>query len=161
MAEVNLERIDWLDPRAVVLREAMDEEMNALYSPVMASRPPEHTEIIVKALAVDPPTIVATVLATVDGVPAGQAGLRTHGADLEVKKVVVAERFRGLGISRKLMTAIEDAARELGYHHVILQTGDLQPAAIALYESMGYTLTPPYSPYELMTNALCYEKTLA
>jgi GNAT superfamily N-acetyltransferase len=160
LRQTRIERVDWLDPRALALRDAMDLEMNALYGPTMAKRPPEHTEIILNALAVDPATVVATVLATVDGEPAGQAGLRTHGTELEVKKVIVAEAFRGLGISRKLMTALEDAARELGHHRLVLQTGELQPAAIALYESMGYTLTPPYSPYELMGNALCYEKTL-
>jgi GNAT superfamily N-acetyltransferase len=159
--EVVVERVDWLDPRAVALRDAMDVEMNALYAPAMAARLPEDVEIIVNALAVDPATAVATVLVTIDGEPAGQAGLRTHGEEFEVKKVIVAEKFRGLGISRQLMAAIEAAAKELGHNRVVLQTGDLQPAAIALYESIGYTLTPPYSPYELMSNALCYEKVLS
>ncbi|MES2172031.1 MAG: GNAT family N-acetyltransferase, partial [Actinomycetota bacterium] len=100
------------------------------------------------------------------GVAAGQAGLRTHGDDLgasnelEVKKVIVDGRFRGLGISRLLMAELETAAREHGYRRLVLQTGDLQPAAIALYESIGYALIPPYPPYERMSNALCYEKVL-
>jgi GNAT superfamily N-acetyltransferase len=138
----------------------MDAEMGALYAPAMASRPPEQAVVISKALAVDPVTIVATVLATVDRQPAGQAALRTHDDDLEVKKVFVGERFRGLGISRMLMAELEKAAAQLGYRRLVLQTGDLQPAAIALYESIGYTLIPSYPPYELMSNALCYEKLL-
>ncbi|MEO7122579.1 MAG: hypothetical protein ABI400_05590 [Lacisediminihabitans sp.] len=39
-SEVLVERVDWLDPRAVTLREAMDLEMNALYSPPSTACPP-------------------------------------------------------------------------------------------------------------------------
>ena len=160
MTAALLERVDWNDPRAVELRVAMDAEMGALYGPVMASRPPELAQKIGAALAVDPSTVVATVLASVDGVPAGQAGLRPHGDDLEVKKVIVAEQFRGLGISRLLMAELETVARDLGYRRLVLQTGDLQPAAIALYRAIGYTEIPSYPPYELLDNALCFEKLL-
>ncbi|MES2170376.1 MAG: hypothetical protein V4479_06585 [Actinomycetota bacterium] len=68
MPGIAIARVDWLDPRAVPLRDAMDAEMGSLYGPAMASRPPEDVEIIRKALAVDPSTVIATVLATVDGV---------------------------------------------------------------------------------------------
>jgi GNAT superfamily N-acetyltransferase len=160
VSEAILARVDWLDPRAELLREAMDVEMNLLYGAAIASRPPETVKILGEAFAVDPPTIVATVLATHDGLPAGQAGLRWHGDDLEVKRVIVDMAFRGRGISRLLMAELEVAARELGCRRLVLQTGDLQPAAIALYESIGYTLIPPYPPYELLPDALCYEKHL-
>jgi GNAT superfamily N-acetyltransferase len=113
-----------------------------------------------------PGTIVATVLAVDGDIPVGQAGLRPHGTDasgsksLEVKKVVVGPEHRGRGASRVLMAALEDAARELGIHRLVLQTGPLQHAAISLYEKIGYVAIEPYPPYELMPGALCYEKVL-
>jgi hypothetical protein len=33
-------------------------------------------------------------------------------------------------------------------------------ARIALYESLGYLKIPPYEPYQLVPNTLCYEKAL-
>jgi GNAT superfamily N-acetyltransferase len=44
---------------------------------------------------------------------------------------------RGRGWARRLLTALEDAARELGYRRVRLDTGRLQPAALALYPAAG------------------------
>lgn len=160
-----IERADWLDPRILTLRTAMDAEMSALYSDSLAVRSPELQDLLGAAFAVEPVSIVATVLATIDGVVVGQAGLRpwpvgalAAGGVLEVKKVFVDEAFRGRGVSRLLMGELEAIATELGATSLILQTGDLQPAAIALYESLGYERIPPYPPFELMDNALCYEK---
>ena len=166
MSAITLARVDWLDPRAEALRAALNDEMDALYASAMATRDPEVAKIFFAALAVDPPTIVGTVLAldgeNFDGEKAvGHAGLRPHDDALEVKKVIVDTEYRGQGISRLLMTELEVIARELGYSKLVLQTGDRQLAAIALYEAIGYHLIEPYSPYELVSNALCYEKLLS
>lgn len=141
--------------------------MSMLYSGSLAERSPELQKIFGAAFAVEPQSIVAAVLVTIDGVAVGQAGLRpwptgtaAAGGVLEVKKVFVDERFRGRGVSRLLMAELEAMADELGAASLILQTGDLQPAAIALYETLGYRQTEPYPPFELMDNALCYEKTV-
>lgn len=159
-SQFSLARVEWLDPRAEALRDDMSVEMEELYASAVADRDPEIMRIFEAALAVDPPTIVGTVLA-LDGVaPVGQAALRPHGDALEVKKVVVDPAQRGRGISRLLMSELEVIARELGYPRLLLQTGDRQLAAIALYEAIGYRPIPPYAPYELISNALCYEKVL-
>ena len=59
---------------------------------------------------------------------------------------------RGRGLARRLLAALEDAARELGYERVRLDTGASQPHARALYESAGYapsrtTTTTRYAAY--------------
>jgi len=157
---VTVERVDWEDPRAVALRDAMEDEMNTLYAPLADSLADGVMEQLSVGFDVLPGTIVAAVLAVDGEVAVGQAGLRPHGDALEVKKVVVDPEHRGRGASRLLMTALEDAARQLGIRRLILQTGPLQPAAIALYEKIGYVAIEPYPPYELMPGALCYEKIL-
>jgi len=160
VALLTLARIDWLDPRAEALRDAMDIEMDALYASVMTDRDPALMEIFSAAIAVDPPTIVGTVLA-LDGVVAvGQAALRPHGDALEVKKVVVGPARRGRGISRLLMAELEVIACEQGYSKLVLQTGDRQRAAIALYEAIGYMRIAAYAPYDLVSTTICYEKVL-
>ncbi len=160
VSQITLARVDWLDPRAEALRDDMNVEMDELYATAVANRDPEVMKIFSAALAVDPPTIVGTVLALDGEVAAGQAGLRPHGDALEVKKVVVHPAQRGRGISRLLMNELEVIAREQSYTKLVLQTGDRQLAAIALYESIGYVKIPPYAPYELISNAVCYEKHL-
>jgi ribosomal protein S18 acetylase RimI-like enzyme len=50
--------------------------------------------------------------------------------------VRVEHRRRGHG--RRMLTALEDWARDRGYRQVVLETGLAQPEAIALYRSAGY-----------------------
>ena len=142
----------------------MDVEMSAIYAESFTGYPPALMSLLTAAFTVDPATVVATVLAldAESGIPVGHAGLRPHGFGgvLEVKKVIVDADHRGRGISRTLMLELENTARELGALSLVLQTGDRQSAAIGLYESVGYRLIPPYAPFELMSNALCYEKVL-
>ena len=160
-----LARVDWLDPRACLLRASLDTEMSEIYAGSFTDYPPAVKSLLIAAFAVDPSTVVATVLVIEarSGIPVGHAGLRPYGVGgaLEVKKVVVDANYRGRGISRTLMVELEHVARELDAPSLVLQTGDRQPAAIGLYESVGYRLIPPYAPFELMSNALCYEKVLA
>lgn len=163
---VSLARVAWTDPRAEELRDGMELEMEELYGSSLESFEPEVAKALLAGFDVEPSTIVATVLALKDDVPVGQAGLRPHVGTasqpaLEVKKVVVDPAYRGRGISRLLMRELEVAARELGIDELILQTGDLQPAAIQLYVSLGYLLIQPYPPYDRMPAALCYAKRIA
>ena len=155
--------VDWLDPRAVALREAMEIEMGVIYAPSFGQYTVEIQDLLTSALDVDSSTVVATVLAVVGNAAVAQANLRAcgDGGSLEVKKVVVDPAYRGRGISRILMIELERIARERNAPSLLLQTGDLQPAAISLYESLGYQLVPSYPPFHLLANARCYEKVFS
>lgn len=66
-------------------------------------------------------------------------GLRTIGPALgEIKRMYVTPPWRGRGLSRLLLEALEDAARSLGHDRVRLDTGARQPEARRLYETAGY-----------------------
>jgi GNAT superfamily N-acetyltransferase len=56
----------------------------------------------------------------------------------ELKRMYVVPEARGRGVARRLLGALEHAARELGYPVARLVTGPRQPAAEHLYESEGY-----------------------
>jgi GNAT superfamily N-acetyltransferase len=149
------ETVTWDDPRALALRAAMDAETGAMYAERATT--PE----IADSLAIDPATIAHTViLLDDDGTPVAHAALRPWNDELEVKKVFVAANARGRGLSRALMTELERVAGERGIRSLILQTGDLQVAAIALYLSMGYEPVPVYGKYTAIPFALCYRKVL-
>ncbi len=63
----------------------------------------------------------------------------------EIKRMYVAPAGRSRGLARALLGALEDAARELGYARVRLDTGPRQPHARALYLSAGYREIPDYN----------------
>lgn len=156
-----VEHVSWEDPRAQALQELLAREMYARYSP-RASADPEQAALVTQALSVDPADVVATVLVTVsDGAPVAHGGLRMLRGDWEVKRVVVTDGQRGRGVGRLLMSELESIARAGGAGRLILQTGDLQPDAIALYERLGYTPIPVYEPYvEAIPFSVCFEKVL-
>jgi GNAT superfamily N-acetyltransferase len=156
----SLERVSWDDPRAVALRQSMDEEMTARYT--VPGRAPL-SEAAQKALTVDPALVRATVLAVdEDGTAIGHAALRMLNSEFEVKRVIVTGDQRGRGVGRAIMLGLEDIAREQEAARLILQTGDKQPEAVALYERLGWVPIPIYEPYaSTMPFSLCYEKTLA
>jgi GNAT superfamily N-acetyltransferase len=91
----------------------------------------------------------AFFVATVDGEPIGCGGLRRHDDGVvEVKRMFVRAAHRRRGHARALLRALEDRARFLGYHTVILETGLAQPEAIALYTSEGYAPIAGFGHYK-------------
>jgi GNAT superfamily N-acetyltransferase len=57
----------------------------------------------------------------------------------EIKRMYVVPEHRGRGVARALLAALEDAARDLGYETVRLDTGPRQPHAERMYRDAGYT----------------------
>lgn len=157
---LQIEVVDWSDPRAVALRDAMNAETGAMYAQFIAGRSAEEIAAMDAALAVDPASIVYTVIATDDGVPLGHSALRPFGAKLEVKKVFTVPETRGKGVARALLADLERYAQEHGVGSLVLQTGPLQVAAIDLYLAIGYVPIPVFGAYAAIPGALCYEKTL-
>ena len=65
----------------------------------------------------------------------------------EVKRMFVRSVYRGRGIGRVLLEALESAARDEGYATLVLETGIRQPEALALYRGAGYVDREPYGEY--------------
>jgi GNAT superfamily N-acetyltransferase len=157
---VHLHVVDWTDPRAVALRAAMDEEVGPRYADRFDSPSAETAAELAHAFTIDPDTMVLTLIATVDGVPAAHAALRMLGTEYELKRLVTLPEHRGHGLSKTLIRAVETEAAARGARRLILQTGDRQPEAVRLYEHLGYTPIPIYPPYEAIWFSLCYERML-
>ena len=79
---------------------------------------------------------------------------------MEVKRMYTDEASRGKGFAKKVLTELEDWARELGFEFCVLETGKRQPDAIALYEKCGYQKIPNYGQYIGIENSVCFQKPL-
>ena len=159
---ITIERVAWEDPRGVVLRTRMDEEMHERYGSANAGEDPAVTEERNRVLTVDPATIVTSLLALdEDGEPLGHIAVRRLGDEIELKRLIVLAAARGKGAATALLDECARVGRELGAARLILQTGDRQPDAVALYRKTGWSPIPVYEPYAAtMPWSFCFEKAL-
>ncbi|MDR6573082.1 GNAT superfamily N-acetyltransferase [Curtobacterium sp. 320] len=159
---ITIERVRWDDPRGVVLRARMDEEMHERYGAANGDEDPAVTAERDRALAVDPATIITSILAIDEGGEAlGHIAVRRLGDEVELKRLIVLAAARGKGAATALLTEGEHVGRDEGAARLILQTGDKQPEAVALYEKTGWSPIPVYEPYAAtMPWSFCFEKAL-
>jgi GNAT superfamily N-acetyltransferase len=121
-------------PPASDLVAAMVTEMRALYGPIDGPGMPSATPADFA-----PPHGTFLVGFDERGTPICGGGVKRLGDDAaEIKRMYIVPAARGRGLARVLLRALEDAARDLGYTTVRLDTGPRQPHAQALYESAGY-----------------------
>lgn len=105
---------------------------------VRRSRDPDAADMI-------PPRGVF-LLAWSDGLPVGCVGLKGGDGDAaEVKRLWVAPAARGLGLARRLMAAVEAAARDLGIRRLRLDTNRALPEAVELYRKTGWLEIPRFN----------------
>jgi DNA-binding MarR family transcriptional regulator/GNAT superfamily N-acetyltransferase len=88
----------------------------------------------------------AFLIAWSDDLPIGTVSLRPLEPGIaEVKRLWVDPMARGQGLARRLMRAIEDRARNMGFSSVRLDTNSALTAAVALYRATGWVDIAPYT----------------
>jgi putative acetyltransferase len=78
----------------------------------------------------------------------------------EIKRMYVRPAYRGRGIARQVLVALEELAWSDGLRTLRLETGDFMPEAVKLYASSGYEPIPTYGEYAGNPNSVCFEKRL-
>ena len=78
----------------------------------------------------------------------------------EIKRMYVKPNYRGRGVSKKILTQLEDYARELNYQRLVLETGLKQPEAMSLYHKYGYRPLKCYGRHADDPDSRCFEKQL-
>ncbi|SKC17771.1 GNAT family N-acetyltransferase [Dyadobacter psychrophilus] len=58
---------------------------------------------------------------------------------IELKRMFVDPAWRGKGTASAMVKELENWARELGFLEAVLETGNRQPEAIAMYHKLGYS----------------------
>jgi GNAT superfamily N-acetyltransferase len=101
------------------------------------------------------------VLARVGDELAGCGAFRPYDpATVELKRMFVRAPFRGRGIARAVVDALEAEARRRGYAEAILETAARMPEAIALYRRCGYGIIPAYGPFVGSARSVCMRHAL-
>ena len=144
--ELRLDRVDFLDPRV----QRLVEEVQAHYVVIYGG--PDDSPVDPGEF--DPPQ-GCFLLGTLEGEPVAMGGWRMRpelddvvgGRSAEVKRMYVTDSARRQGHARRVLGALEQTAREAGAEQLVLETGTMQPEAIALYEAGGYTPTVAFGHY--------------
>ncbi len=110
------------------------------------------------------------VVGYLDGIPVAMGGWRRLGDRpglpspnaAEIKRMYVAPSAQRRGLSRVVLAELEDSARAAGIDWLVLETGQPQTSAIALYRSSGYTQVDgrPYGHYVDEPDAVHLGKSL-
>ena len=142
-------------PDARALAAAQQEEMRGRYAGVGDIGPAR------EAAMFEPPDGVFLVLRDETGAALACGGVcRFDAGRGELKRMYVVPAARGRGLGRQLLDELEERARRLGYHGVVLETGDLNHEALGLYLSAGYGPIPCYGAYAGRDWSRCLEKPL-
>jgi len=79
---------------------------------------------------------------------------------VEVKRMYVAPAARRRGFARQVLDHLEHTARDAGADVVVLETGTMQPEAIAMYTAAGYERVPDFGHYAWSPLSRCFGKRL-
>ncbi|MEU5704334.1 GNAT family N-acetyltransferase [Streptomyces aurantiacus] len=116
----------------------------------------------------EPPLGLYLIAYDAQGRPVATGGWRTQDendegysdGDAELKRMYVVEEARGNGLARRILGALENDARKAGRTRMVLETGDKQPEAIALYTSSGYEPCVKFGHYRFHEDSRCFAKFL-
>jgi GNAT superfamily N-acetyltransferase len=76
----------------------------------------------------------------------GCAGIKWQlPGQMEIKRMWIHPDYRGQGLGRRLLSAVEERARKLGASELVLDTNAELREAVSLYDSAGYLETAPYN----------------
>ncbi|ACQ81832.1 GCN5-related protein N-acetyltransferase [Beutenbergia cavernae DSM 12333] len=172
-----LDVVTWADGRVRGLRAAQQDELRRRYTLLhvegatgdAVNGDPLEADAGVGARA------VTTLLARIGDEPVGTVAVcelsaaaagsvRDTLGDVraaEVKRLYVSPAARRRGLSRALMASAEGHARRAGVGALVLETGRLQPEAIALYTGLGFTPIETYPPYAGDPTSLCLARRLS
>jgi GNAT superfamily N-acetyltransferase len=151
-AVARLRALPYRDPLAQELIERVQQEYVERYGGRDAA--------VVDPGEFDPPSGLFLV-AEIDGFAAGcGAWRRVQPGVAEVKRLYVDPGFRRRGLAQVVLDALEASAAHAGHRTVVLNTGDRQPEALALYARSGYGPVPGYGVYACVPGSVFLGKDL-
>jgi len=107
------------------------------------------------------PDLNTVVVVYVNDKPAASGCFKKYNADtVEVKRMFVVKEHRGKGLSKTILSELEQWAIEEGFKYAILETSIHFIPATTLYKKSGYKIIPNYDQYEGLEESVCMKKDL-
>jgi putative acetyltransferase len=152
---VEIRRRDIGSAEALRLIEALNAELSGRYPEAGANH-----------FRLDPDEVAegrgAFLIASIDGEPVGCGAVRRLDAGTaEVKRMYVTPGTRGRGVGSAILNRLEDECRRLGVGRLVLETGQRQPEALALYARAGFERIPPFGEYLGSPLSVCMAKEIS
>lgn len=149
-----IEAEPFTSPDATALVDELEAELSARYPTDEA--PP----------AVDPAAFDghrgAFFVARVAGTAVGCVGVVRRGpSDAEIRRMYVRPADRGTGVADALLGAAERWALVHDRWALVLETGERQPEAIAVYRRHGFVPVPCVGEWVATATSRCFEKRLS
>ncbi len=152
-AKIAVKLVDPFSDDAALLRNRMGAELFERY----------------QAKGVDPllPTVFsrptgAFLVVSLSGLPVGCGAYRVLEAEVaEIRSMYVLPDYRRLGFASRLLAELELCISIDDFKVIRLETGTLQPEAISLYESSGYSRIQSYGIHKTNPRSICFEKNLS
>ncbi|MGR4883351.1 GNAT family N-acetyltransferase [Streptomyces sp. LARHCF249] len=159
---INLRPVPYDHPDAVKLSDQVQLEYQARYNDA------EGDATFLDPAMFLPPQGLYLLAYDAAGAPVASGGWRGQeqndegyaDGDAELKRMYVIPEARGLGLARRILAVLEDDARAAGRTRMVLETGDQQPEAIALYLSSGYAMSAKFGHYRFHDSSRCMAKPL-
>jgi putative acetyltransferase len=154
-AGVEIRRELMTTPSAASLIQALNAELSALYPEAGAN----HFRLDASEVAAGRG---AFLVAYLGDNPVGCGAIRLLGDNrsAEVKRMYVVAAHRARGIGRSLLAALRAEASLLGAKRLVLETGERQRDALALYGKLGFERIPPFGEYLGSPLSVCMAKDL-
>lgn len=101
------------------------------------------------------------VVVYVNNEPIGCGALKIFDTEImEIKRMYVKENYRGKGVAKFILTALEQWAKEIGNKACVLETSKTMLDAVSLYKSFGYLRIPNYGQYIGVEVSICFKKII-
>jgi len=150
--DFRIERRRYDDPHVTRLVAQVQTEYVELYG--------SGDDAVVDVGEFDPPGGLFLV-GLLDGVPSVTGGWRRlDPTTVEIKRMFVVRAARRRGLGRLMLAELEASAAAAGATRIVLNTGVMQPAAVAMYERSDYTVVAGFGYYADYPLALFYGKDL-
>lgn len=149
---IKLIRTNIHHPKFQALVKELDAELGSMYG--------NHMEVFAPHNILKDGTY--SLVAIENEIPVGIGAFKVleNNKSVEIKRMFVPPLHRGKGVSKLVLSDLEQWAKEKGYQFAKLETGEKNLAAISLYRKTGYESITPYGPYVDIPNSLCFGKKL-
>jgi GNAT superfamily N-acetyltransferase len=137
---MEIRRVRFSDPEVESLLVGLSDEYDTRYGENIEMTRASEAEF-------DPPAGLFIVLMDGPTIAAGGGFRRFNESTCEVKRMWTSPLYRRRGLATWVLQSLEEAAWEIGYAYLILETGPRQPEAEALYAGRGYSRIEAYGHY--------------